>query len=103
MTFEFKIDPVTGQVAGSTLSGTMSDGFHAQSTVVGELQEVAGLLVLKVHVADPPPARSNAFHRTYSAELVAYPTAAGWLFSAPFWPDNNAMARRYVDMVEVVG
>lgn len=96
--YQFKIDPATNQVAGMWVSGDRP--FPAQTTFAGDLTDAGGLPYMTVQIADPPPARAGAFHRTYTAQMVAYPTKDGWYFTAPYWPDTNDRARQYFDMAE---
>lgn len=102
LTFQFKGDG-NGKLTGKTIGGTMLSGFDPQSTVQGEVQDNGNLPFLVIQVANPPPARAGAFHRTYTSEMVAYPTPDGWVFTGRYWPDTNASALSYYDLVEVGG
>jgi hypothetical protein len=97
--FKFTIDPA-GKVTGTTIAGDNGRPFHNQSTVAGDLADWQGLPYLVAQIADLPPAKAGAFHRTYTAQIVACPTETGWHFTAPYWPDTNDRARQYFEMAE---
>lgn len=96
--FKFTID-AEGKIIGAAQGA--GKPFHPQSSATGELQDWNGMPMIVMQIADPPPAKQGAFWRTYTSPVLAMPTADGWYFTAPYWPDTNERSRQYFDMVEV--